>query len=113
MYNRYISTNGQICQSCSGQGFTLEHRWTNYTANVRWVNKPYFEDGSIEETTDIGRIGANFLRTKTQRVSYDDILKSIGATVDGVNVELFREPRFTGFGTTLYYVVSWWRVVNR
>jgi len=114
-YQRYIGTNGKICETCKGQGFLIETRQTVYTANIRWTNEPFNENTrNTEEIFPPGRLGVNFVRTKTVNVSRDHVRQSIGATIDGTNVELVREPRDTGFGPSpLIYVVAWWRVVNR
>jgi hypothetical protein len=114
-YQRYIGTNGKVCETCKGQGFLVENNQTVYTANIRWTNEPFNESTTnIQEVFEPGRLGANFIRTKTVASSINHIRTSIGATIDGVNVELFREPRQTGFGPTpLLYAVAWWKVVNR
>ncbi len=112
-YKRYLGNNGQVCQSCRGQGFTLEPRFTIYRANIRWTNEPYNNESSeIEEQQSFGRLGADFVRTKMVQVAFDDIKDSIGATIDNINVELFEEPRFVGFGDLLY-TVAIWKVSNR
>ncbi len=114
-YQRYTGSGGKICETCKGQGFIVEPRQTIYIANIRWTNEPFNESTrNIQEVFEPGRLGANFIRTKTVAVSLDHIRESIGATIDGINVELFREPRQTGFGRApLLYLVSWWKVVNR
>ncbi len=114
-YQRYTGPNGKICETCKGQGFLVETNQTIYVANIRWTNEPFNESTrNIQEVFPPGRLGANFVRIKTVASSKDHIRKSIGATIDGENVELFREPRTTGFGRApLLYVVSWWKVVNR
>lgn len=114
-YKRYMGINGKICEECKGQGFFIEPRYTIYRANIRWTNEPFNESSrNIQEVFEPGRLGANFCRIKTKAVSMDHIRESVGATIDGVNVELYREPRHTGFGPSpLLYVVSWWKVMNR
>lgn len=114
-YQRYTGASGKICETCKGQGFLVETNQTIYVANIRWTNEPFNESNrNIQEAFVPGRLGANFVRIKTVASSKDHIRESIGATIDGVNVELFREPRHTGFGATpLLYVISWWKVVNR
>lgn len=110
-YGRYTGSSGKICETCKGQGFIIETRQTIYIANIRWTNEPF---NQIEEISVAGRMGVNFVRIKTVASSKTHIRKSIGATIDDVNVELFREPRHTGFGKEpLLYVISWWKVVNR
>jgi len=111
-YKRYMGTNGQVCQTCKGQGFYIEPRYTIYKANIRWSNKPFNKGEDIQEDQSIGRIGVNFVRTKTLDTSFDDIRDSIGCTIDGINVELFRPPRKIAFGN-VYYTVCWWKAVNR
>ena len=110
-YKRYVSTNGQVCQTCRGQGFFLEHRYTVYRANIRWTNEPFNNSRTIEEADSIGRIGVNFCRTKTVESSFDHIRSSNGATIDGENVELVRPPRKIAFGDVIY-TVAWWKIVN-
>lgn len=110
-YKRYVSLNNQICQSCRGQGFFIEPRYTLYQANIRWSEHPYNNRRTIEEADSIGRIGQNFCRTKTVIDSFEDIKDAVGATIDGINVELFDEPRKTAFGDLLY-VACVWKVVN-
>ena len=83
-------------------------------ANLRWTDEPFNESTrNIQEIGTPGRLGSNFLRMKTVQVSQVHIRESIGASVDGINLELFEEPRYTGFGGQLLYVISWWKVVNR
>lgn len=113
-YQRYTGTNGKICETCRGQGFLVESRQTIYIANIRWTAEPFNESTGVQEKFPAGRVGVNFVRTKTVATSKDHIRESIGATIDTTNVELFREPRQTGFGRDpLLYVISWWKVVNR
>lgn len=112
-YKRYLSTNGQVCQTCQGQGFTYEQNYTIYRANLRWTNEPYNNSKTIAEDQSIGRIGVNFCRVKTVESSMSHIKESIGATIDGINVELFDQPRYTGFAGSLLYTISIWKVVNR
>ena len=114
-YQRYIGTNGKICEVCKGQGFLVENNQTVYIANIRWTNEPFNQSTrNIEEIFEVGRLGVNFVRTKTVASSITHIRTSIGATIDGFNVELFQAPRHTGFGINpLLYTISWWKVVNR
>ena len=114
-YQRYVGTNGKICETCRGQGFLVEGNQTIYIANIRWTDEPFNESTrNIQEAFPPGRLGANFVRTKTVASSMDHLRQSVGATVDGINVELFMEPRFTGFGAApLLYTITWWKVVNR
>ena len=109
-----MGTNNKICEDCKGQGFVVEPRQTVYKANLRWTDEPFNESTrNIQEIGTPGRLGSNFLRMKTVQVSQVHIRESIGASVDGINLELFEEPRYTGFGGQLLYVISWWKVVNR
>lgn len=112
-YQRYTGINGKICEACKGQGFIVEPRQTIYLANIRWTNEPFNQANSnIKEISPAGRIGSDFVRTKTVYSSMDHVRKSIGCTIDGINVELFKEPRPIAFGDLLY-TISWWKVVNR
>jgi len=111
-YKRFTGPTNQMCDTCRGQGFTLEPRQTVYRANLRWTDEAFNESSNISEKYKIGRVGQNFLRMKTQAVSMEHIRTSVGATVDTINIELFEEPRYTGFGNNLFYVISWWKVVN-
>ena len=58
-------------------------------------------------------MGANFARTKMNYGAMEHIKDAVGATIDGIEVELFDEPRFSGFGGQLKYVVALWKVSNR
>jgi hypothetical protein len=112
-YQIYTGINGKVCESCRGQGFVIETRQTIYIANIRWTNEPFNEGSNSIEKFEPGRFGVNFVRTKTVDSSFEHINTSVGATIDGVNVELIRQPRHTGFGRApLLYVVSWWKEVN-
>lgn len=112
-YQRYIGDDGKICETCRGQGFTIEPRWTIYRANIRWTDEPFNEARTILEKHEAGRINQNFVRTKLVASAHDHIRESVGATIDGIEVELFEEPRLTGFGNQLLYTVCWWKKVNR
>ena len=114
-YKRYTGANGKICNTCKGQGFLIEPMQTIYLANIRWTNEPFNENSrNIEEKHVAGRVAANFCRTKTVATSVNHVRQSIGATIDGVDVELFQEPRTTGFGAApLLYTISWWKAINR
>jgi hypothetical protein len=112
-YDRFMGTNGKICETCRGQGFVVEPRWTIYRANIRWTEEPYNEAKSSQEKFEPGRLGVNFVRTKMVASAFDHIKQSIGATIDGVDVELHEQPRTTGFGNQVLYTVCWWKVVNR
>lgn len=114
-YKRWVTTTGQVCESCRGNGFVMEPRYTTYRANIRWTNEPYNYGTNTQETEaqQFGRIGVDFCRTKLVIAAYGHIKESIGATIDGINVELFDEPRKTGFGNRLMYTVAMWKVMNR
>lgn len=113
-YGRNVSIDGQVCQLCKGQGFTYETRQTIYMANIRWTDEPFNNQSKrIEEEQAAGRLGADFVRTKTVATAHDHIRQSIGANIDGINVELFEEPRYTGWGQQILYVIAWWKKVNR
>jgi hypothetical protein len=114
-YKRWVTTTGQPCESCRGNGFILEPRYTSYRANIRWTNEPYNQGNSQQEADyqQFGRVGVDFCRTKMVVAAYDHIKESVGATIDGTNVELFDEPRKTGFGNRLMYTVAMWKVANR
>lgn len=113
-YKRYMGTNNKVCETCKGQGFLIEPRQSIYIANIRWTDEPFNESTrNIEEQHVVGRMGANFARTKMNFGATSHIREAIGATIDGIDVELFDEPRFTGFGGRVKYVVAVWKVVNR
>jgi hypothetical protein len=112
-YKKFIGTNGQLCRECKGSGFLLEPRQTLYRANIRWTDEPLDKSNRTGQNTTAGRVFTSLVRTKTVIESYDDILKSIGATVDGEPVKLFNNPRKTGFGNKLMYVVTFWEITNK
>lgn len=112
-YQKYATPSGSLCETCRGQGFIIEPRWTTYIANVRWTEEAYNESRTTQEAHEPGRMGQNFVRTKMVVAAFDHIKESIGATIDGVDVELHEEPRKTGFGSRLLYTVAWWKVANR
>lgn len=113
-YKKYVSTNGIVCSTCKGQGFIIEPNYTIYRANIRWTDEPFNKgSGPLAVTEPVyGRLGYNFVRTKTTIESFEHIKSSIGATIDGVRVQLFEEPRQTGWGPNLLYVVAFWKVIN-
>ena len=109
-----MGANNKVCEVCKGQGFLIEPRQTVYVANIRWTDEPFNESTRhIQERHIVGRLGQNFCRTKMQVTARDHVRQSVGATIDGIDVELFEEPRVTGFNGSLLYVVSWWKVANR
>lgn len=112
-YKRYMGTDGKVCSDCRGQGFILEPRQTVYMANIRWTNDPYNGSNSTADNSIPGRFEANFVRTKTVQESYSDIKSAAGATIDGINVELHDEPRYSGFGGQLFYVTTFWKATNK
>lgn len=113
-YKKYTGSNNKVCALCKGQGFLLEPRQVTYTANIRWTDEPFNESTrNIEEQHVVGRMGANFCRTKMVVEAIPHIREAVGATIDGIEVELFDEPRPTGFGGQLKYTVCLWKVSNR
>lgn len=114
-YKKYVSSNGAVCSDCKGQGFFLEPRRTIYKANIRWTDNPYTDSTSSAEPVDmqVGRFGVNFVRTKTVAESFTNIQGSVGATIDGIDVELFHQPRYTAWGPQLLYVATYWKVTGR
>lgn len=113
-YKKYIGTNGDMCRSCAGQGFTYETRQTVYKCNRRWTSEPFDKaNRNLGQKTPAGVVYGNFVRIKTVIESFDHIQNALGATIDGVKVKLFKEPRQTGWGNRLLYVVSWWERTNK
>lgn len=111
-YKKYVNANGKICDDCRGEGFVIEPRYTIYKANIRWTDEPYYQSNG-QEKVDVGRMGQDFVRTKMVKEAFTHIKQSVGATIDGINVELFEEPRYTGFAGSLFYCVAWWKVSGR
>jgi hypothetical protein len=112
-YDKYQGLNGSICRDCGGKGFIFEPRYTLYTCNRRWTNEPLDQAENTGEKTTGGRILGNFVRVKTVIDSFQHIEQSIGATIDDEKVKLYKEPRKTGWGSELYYVISWWERINK
>jgi hypothetical protein len=110
-YKKFMNADGSICRTCTGQGWILEPRQTVYRANIRWVDQAMAES-DFQESNLAGRIMPNHVRTKTVAASYQHIQECVGATIDGINVELFEEPRYTGM-VNVHYVVAIWKRVNR
>lgn len=106
-YKKFTNATNQICSDCRGEGSVNETRQVAYKANIRWMNQPYDDVGQPVRTSE------NYVRTKMQVGAFDHIKESIGANVDGTNIELFQEPRKTGFMSQLLYVVAIWKVVDR
>lgn len=107
-YDQYMGVNGVICRSCRGKGKIYLHRQTEYKCNRRWENEPISKGITGNQNTEGGRIKTNLCRVKTHISSYDDILKSTGATIDGIKVKLWESPRKTGWNDDLCYIISWW-----
>ena len=107
-YDQFMGANGAICRSCRGKGKVYEHRQTVYHCNRRWDNEPIAKSITGNEGTTGGRVKSNLVRVKTHIASYDDILRSTGATLDGIKIKLWETPRKTGWNNELLYVVSWW-----
>lgn len=106
-YKKWTDASNQICRDCKGEGWAMEHRQTVYKANIRWTNQPFGDD------TNVARTSENYVRTKTVASSFQHIKESIGATIDGINVELLQQPRTTGFGPNpLLYCVAVWKIVD-
>lgn len=113
VYDRYVDLQGGPCRACAGQGFIFEPRWTVYKCNRRWTNEPLDKSENTGEKTVAGRVFGNFVRIKTVAAAWNHIHQSIGGTIDGVKVKLYEEPRYTGWGGTNLYIVSWWERVNK
>lgn len=108
-YKRFTNANNQICADCRGDGFVFEQRQTIYKANIRWTHNP-FNDAILDGDSTVGaRNSRAFVRTKTVYDSYENIMKSIGATIDGINVKLQNDPQITSFGPNNLYVVTIWK----
>lgn len=112
-YDKYQGVDNSICRACKGQGFIFEPRYTLYTSNIRWTNEPLDKKKNTGEKTTGGRILGNYVRTKTVIQSFDHIEQCIGATIDGEKVKIYKEPRKTGWGDELYYVITWWERINK
>lgn len=112
-YKRHQGINGGICATCKGEGFVYDPRFTTYKCNRRWTNEPLDAAENTGEDTVPGRVGANFVRVKTVAASWNHIVRSIGATIDGQKVKLYREPRYVGWGGQNTYVISWWERASK
>jgi hypothetical protein len=112
-YERYQDINGGPCRDCKGQGSIVEPRYTIYKCNRRWTNEPLDQSENTGEKTVAGRVFGNYVRVKTVGAAWEHIQNSIGATIDGVKVKLYREPRRTGWGGTNLYIISWWERANK
>jgi hypothetical protein len=107
-YDQFMGPNEVVCRSCNGKGHVYELRQTVYKCNRRWENEPIAKPLTGGQATEGGRIKTNLVRVKTHIASYQDILRSTGATLDGIKIKLFESPRKTGWNGALCYVVSWW-----
>lgn len=113
MYQRYIGEGGALCRVCKGEGFIYEPRQTVYRANIRWTDEPVFSTRSGGEDTPAGKVFDADVRTKTVIESFNHIQQAESANIDGVKCSVWQEPRQTGFGGTLLYVVTWWKRSNK
>jgi len=112
-YKKYMGTSGGPCKACGGVGFIYEQRQTIYMANIRQIKEPFDNAKSGGQDTPAGRVSQKLTRTKTVIESYDHIIKSLGATIDGEEYKLWDEPAKTGFGGTLLYVVTTWQKMDK
>jgi hypothetical protein len=108
-YKRHTDSNNQICSTCRGDGFLFEQRQTIYRANIRWTHNPFNDAVLGGDNTVAARNSRAYVRTKTVYDSYADIMASVAATVDGINVQLQDDPQVTSFGPNNLYVVTIWR----
>jgi hypothetical protein len=112
-YKKFMGTNGGLCPMCRGEGFMLEQRQTIYMANIRQIKEP-FENSEVDgQESNAGRVSEKIVRTKTVIESYDHVLSSIAATIDGEPYKLWMDPEKTGFGGTLLYVVTRWKKMDK
>ncbi len=112
-YKKWIDDAGGFCKTCGGQGFLLEQRQTVYIANIRQTDEPFDNVKTGGQDTPAGRVSQKFARTKTVIESYDHVIKSVGATIDGEEYKLDHEPKKTGWGGTLLYIVTFWKKVDK
>lgn len=112
-YRKHIRNDGQLCRTCRGQGFFFEQRQTVYRANIRWTDEDLANSLNTGQDTVAGRTTEALVRTKTVADSFNHIQQAIGAQIDGVPVELWGEPRYTGFGGSVFYVVAFWKRTNK
>jgi hypothetical protein len=107
-YDQYMGSTGGLCSTCMGKGKIYEHRQTIYKCNRRWENKPIDRALTGGQATEGGRVHANVCRVKTHIASFDHIMQSLGATLNGQKLKMIEEPRKTGWDGTNLYVISWW-----
>lgn len=107
-YKKFIGSNGQVCRTCGGDGYLIEPRQTVYIANIRWIDKDLLNAKTGGDGTPAGRVYDADVRVKTVAASFEDIKNCIGATIDGIPVKLKTDPRQTGFGGQVFYVISYW-----
>jgi hypothetical protein len=112
-YQRYTGNGTALCKSCGGAGFIMEQRQTVYRANIRWTDEGLNDPRGGGEDTPAGKVYESLVRTKTHIASLNHINQSLGATIDGVKCTLWNEPRTTGWGNTLYFVVCFWKKANK
>ena len=112
-YDRYQATNGAICRTCRGTGTIKTLRQTTYRCNRRAINEDLAKTLTGNQNTEGGRIRSNVFRVKTHISSYSDILKCVGATLDGQKIKLVQPPRKTGWNGELCYVISFWEEANK
>jgi len=112
-YQRYQGANGALCYTCRGDGKIKTLRQTTYNCNRRAINEDLAKSLTGNQNTEGGRIRTNVFRVKTHISSYSDILKCVGATIDGQKVKLVQSPRKTGWDGELLYVISFWEEANK
>lgn len=112
-YNKYIGLDGKMCRACKGQGFVMEPRQTIYRANIRWTDEPLASPRGGGEDTPAGRVSESLVRTKTVIESLNHLKQALSIEVDGISCTLWDEPRPTGWGNQLFYVVAFWKKNNR
>ena len=112
-YDQYMSLAGGLCSTCRGKGKIYEHRQTIYKCNRRWENKPIDRALTGNQATQGGRIHANAVRVKTHIASFNHIMQSLGATLNGQKLKLIEEPRKTGWNGVNLYVISWWQRASK
>jgi hypothetical protein len=112
-YSQYMGLSGGLCSTCKGKGKIYEHRQTIYKCNRRWQNKPIDRTLTGNQATEGGRIHANVVRVKTHIASFNHIMQSLGATLNGQKLKLIEEPRKTGWNGTNLYVISWWERASK